>query len=119
MEYATTLEAHLGAIVFGPEADTLEGMQWAAAKLRQAATLLEYRFAIERRYQAQQQAPLGPPITGPGAFDDSAQQGQQLAPAKRKRKHRATRTSNGAADHGPGLAAPPHDPLFPPEGAIE
>lgn len=123
MDYMTTLEAHLGAIVFGPEADSLEGMQWAAAKLRQAATLLEYRYAIERRYAAHEAQTDGlGPITGPGVVDGSAQQGQQLAPAKRKRKHRATRTAaatNGAADHGPGLAAPGGDPLFPPEGAVE
>jgi hypothetical protein len=109
MEYMTTLEAHLGAIVFGPEADSLEGMQWAAAKLRQAAALLEYRFAIERRSGAHLQLPAD----GESAAD--GQQGQQLAPAKRKRRHRATRAAatNGTAPAGSG------DPLFPPEGATE
>ena len=111
------IEAALGAIVFGPNCDTLEGMQWTAAKLRQAATLLEYRYAVERRYEAQRE----PAREAAGTVD--GQQGQQLAPAKRKRKRgrpaRAGTNGTGAADHGPGLASPGTDPLFPEEGAVE
>jgi hypothetical protein len=124
MEYAS-IEAALGMIVFGPEADSLEGMQWTAAKLRQAATLLEYRYAIERRYAAHEAQTDGlGPITGPGVSSD---QGQQLAPAKRKRNRSgaATGAPRGRprnAANGTGAAATPlpgSDPLFPPEGATE
>jgi hypothetical protein len=107
-----TVDAALGAIVFGPNCDTLEGMQWTAGKLRQAAALLEYRYAIERRSGG---AVDGVALyeTGPVLVRD-----QTAPPAKRKRKHRATRPAgNGAAAHAPGV--PGGEPLFPPEGATE
>jgi hypothetical protein len=89
MEYPS-LEAALGVIVFGPETETLPGIQFAAVKLREAAALLEYRYAMGRRQEQQQAQDAGQP--------DTAQHGQQLAPAKRKRQHRKTRgTTNGAA----------------------
>jgi hypothetical protein len=97
-----TLEAALGTIVFGPNAETLEGVQWTAAKLRQAATLLEYRYAIERRYAEQHNtAQLGEQTGDPTPA-------MQQAPAKRRRNRgRPAKGSNGSA-----ATPPPADPLF-------
>ena len=94
-------------IVFGPGTDTLDGIQYAAARLRAAATLLEYRYAIERRYnESTQVAGLGP-ITGPGAVDGAATQ-QAPAPAKRKRNRgRPAKATNGTTE-----PTPPAEPLF-------
>jgi hypothetical protein len=105
MDYPS-LEAALGVIVFGPDTETLAGIQFAAVKLREAAALLEYRYAIGRRQEQQQAQDAGQ--LGP----DTAQHGQQLAPAKRKRKHRTTRATNGIGEPITP-PPPPHDPLFP------
>jgi hypothetical protein len=111
-----TLETALGVIVFGPMTDSLEGMQFAATKLRQAATLLEYRYAIERRYNERRVAVGLGPITGPGTVDDGAGMQQAPAPAKRKRK-RGRPASNGAANPSPTPAGA--DPLFTEASAVE
>jgi hypothetical protein len=108
LEYRET-EAALGAIVFGPTCDTLEGMQWTAAKLRQAAALLEYRFAIERRSGAHQLPADGESVQERNQrLADDGQQGQQLAPAKRKRNRgRPAKATNGTTE-----PTPPTEPLF-------
>ena len=112
------LETALGTIVFGPHTNDLAGIGHTIDMLRRAAGMLEYRYAEVRRMQQSvtfdasgqsQQRPM------------AEQHGEQLAPAKRKRKHRATtRATNGAAT--PGQAThepPPPEIMFPPEGAVE
>ena len=101
----STLEGLLGMIVFGANADTPDGMQYTAARLRQAAALMEYRYAVERRYEAEY---------------DGAQTGEQTArnanaapqaPARPKRQRgRPAKTANGQAPHEPATAA--GEPLF-------
>lgn len=106
MEYAS-IEAALGMIVFGPGTDTLDGIQYAAARLRAAATLLEYRYAIERRYnESTQVAGLGP-ITGPGAVDGAAMQQAPAAKRKRNRGRPRNAAANGATEPTPPTPEPP------------
>ena len=94
-----TLEMALGVIVFGPMTDSLEGMQFAATKLRQAAALLEYRYAVERRYNETR--------LGEQTGDPTPAMQQAPAPAKRKRNRKArTAPTNGAA------TPPAGQPLF-------
>jgi hypothetical protein len=101
----STLEGLLGMIVFGPHTDTPVGVQYTAARLRQAATLLEYRYAIERREDqfVSQQVAM--------AEADNSQRNQQ-APArpKRQRGRPAKTAANGAAHDEP--VPPADEPLF-------
>jgi hypothetical protein len=96
----STLEGLLGMIVFGQNADTLEGMQYTAARLRQAAALLEYRYAVERRFAAEQEQ----------AKADDSQQGEPLAPKPKRQRGRPAKAANGQAPHDPPPAGA--DPLF-------
>jgi len=104
-DFGWTVEELLGAIVFGPDhGESPEGMAWTAGKLRVAAEFLEYRSANLRKQQlGQLGAQLGDPTPA-----------TQQAPAKRKRRHRATRSNaNGDASQ---TVAPA---MFPAEGAVE
>jgi len=100
----STLEGLLGMIVFGPHTDTPVGVQYTAARLRQAATLLEYRYAIERRYEAE--------YDGAQTGEQTARAATQQAPArpKRQRGRPAKTAANGAAHDEP--APPAGEPLF-------
>lgn len=93
----STLEGLLGMIVFGLHADTPEGMQYTAIRLRQAAALLEYRYAVERRFDAEQ-------------AQAKADRGEPLAPKPKRNRGRPAKAANGQAPHDPppGFA----DPLF-------
>jgi hypothetical protein len=99
----STLEGLLGMIVFGANADTPDGMQYTAARLRQAAALMEYRYAVERRYEAE--------YDGGQTGEQTAQAATQQAPARPKRQRgRPAKTANGQAPHEPATAA--GEPLF-------
>ena len=103
MQDNTSLEMALGIIVFGPMTQTLEGMQVAAAKLRHAAAMLEYRYATERRYEAE--------YDGAQTGELNARYATQQAPDKPKRQRgRPAKTANGQAPHEPATAA--GEPLF-------
>ena len=100
----STLEGLLGMIVFGTNADTPDGMQYTAARLRQAAALMEYRYAVERRYEAEYDG-------GQTAGELNTRAATQQAPATPKRNRgRPAKTANGQAPHEPATAA--GEPLF-------
>ena len=99
----STLEGLLGMIVFGANADTPDGMQYTAARLRQAAALMEYRYAVERRYEAEHD--------GAQTGEQTARTATQQAPARPKRNRgRPAKTANGQAPHEPATVA--GEPLF-------
>ena len=98
MEY-TSLEAMLGIIVFGPETDSLADVQHTILKLRQAAALLEYRYSVELRFAAQNDA----------VQTATAATQQEAAPAAKRKRNRGrpAKATNGTTE-----PTPPAEPLF-------